>query len=109
MREAARVPQSGSMKIVNYATYIDSQEKVAALRSAHREYMTQLRAEGRLVVGGPFTDGSGALFIYETESLAAAEQIVAADPYRVGGAYASYQLSPWEIVKANPALIPAQP
>jgi uncharacterized protein len=73
------------MKIVNYATYTGSQDKVAALRPAHREYVTQLLAEGRLVAGGPFTDGSGALFIYETESLAAAEAIVAADPYQVGG------------------------
>ncbi len=61
------------------------------------------------MAGGPFTDGSGALFIYETESLATAEAIVAADPYQVGGAFASYQLSAWEIVKANPGLISAQP
>jgi uncharacterized protein len=96
------------MKIVNYAAYISSQDKVAALRPAHREYMAQLLAEGKLVAGGPFTDGSGALFIYETESLATAEAIVEADPYQVGGAFASYQLSAWEIVKANPDLIPAE-
>lgn len=94
------------MKIVNYATYIDSAEKVARLRPAHREYMARLRADGVLVLGGPFTDGSGALFVYETASLATAEEIVAADPYKVGGAFASYSLSPWEIVKADPALIP---
>jgi uncharacterized protein YciI len=68
--------------------------------------MSQLLAEGRLVAGGPFTDGSGALFIYETESLAAAEEIVAVDPYQIGGAFASYALSPWEVVKANPELMP---
>lgn len=56
------------------------------------------------MVGGLFTDGSGALFIYEAASLAAAEELVADDPYRVGGAFASYTLSPWEIIKANPAL-----
>ncbi|HEX6518543.1 MAG TPA: hypothetical protein VF070_00805 [Streptosporangiaceae bacterium] len=66
------------MKIINYAKYIDSEEKVASLRPAHRQYMSQLLAEGRLVAG------SG----------------------QVGGAFASYTLSPWEIVKANPALIP---
>ena len=96
------------MKIVNYAAYVESQDKVAALRPAHREYMSQLLAEGKLVVGGPFTDGSGALFIYETESVAAAEAIVAADPYQVGGAFASYQLKPWEIVKSNAELIGTQ-
>jgi len=94
------------MRIVNYATYVDAPDKVARLRPAHREYMTQLRADGRLVLGGPFTDGSGALFVYETESLATAEEIVAADPYKAGGALASYTLSPWEIIKADPALIP---
>jgi uncharacterized protein YciI len=36
------------MKIVNYAKYTDSAEKIARLRPAHREYMTQLLAEGRL-------------------------------------------------------------
>lgn len=94
------------MKIVNYATYVRSPEKLAALKSAHLEYITQLLADGRLVAAGALTDGSGGLFIYETESLAAAEEIVAVDPYQAGGAFASYTLSPREIVKANPALIP---
>src|SRR5215469_15761533 len=82
MRQAARPAQACVMKIINYAKYIDSEEKVASLRPAHRQYMSQLLAEGRLVAGGPFTDGSGALFIYETESLAAAEEIVSVDPYQ---------------------------
>ena len=55
----------------------------------------------------PFTDGSGALFIYETSSLAAAGDILAADPYRIGDVFARCRLSPWEIIKANPGLIPA--
>ncbi|HTU05381.1 MAG TPA: YciI family protein [Trebonia sp.] len=94
------------MKIVNYATYAGCEERVAALRPAHREYVTQLLAASRLVACGPFTDGSGGLFIYETDSLAAAEELVAADPYHVGGAFASYRLTAWDIIKANPGLIP---
>jgi uncharacterized protein YciI len=94
------------MRIVNYATY-GSLEMVAALRPAHREYMAQLSAEGRLVAAGPFSDGSGALFIYAADSVAAAEEIVAADPYQVGGAFASYRLSQWEVVRVNPSLISA--
>jgi len=107
MREAARVAQPDDMKIVNYAKYVDSAEKVASLRPAHRQYMSQLLAEGRLVAGGPFADGSRALFIYEADSVGDAEKIVAADPYQVGGAFASCALSPWEIVKATPALTTA--
>jgi uncharacterized protein len=95
------------MKVVNYATYTSARERVAALRPAHREYMTQLLADGRLVACGPFADGSGALFIYETDSLAAAKEILAADPYHIGDVFVRCQLSSWEIIKANPALIPA--
>jgi|SRR6516165_5277225 len=109
MRPTVRITQPGSMKVVNYATYTPVPEKVAALRPAHREYMTRLLTDGRLVACGPFADGSGALFIYEAASLAAAEEIVAADPYQIGGAFAQCRLSPWEIIKANPALIPATP
>jgi len=106
MREAARVTQPACMKVVNYATYSSVPEKVAALRPAHREYMTRLQADGRLVACGPFTDGSGALFIYETGSLAAAEEILAADPYSIGGVFAGCRLNSWEVIKANPVLIP---
>jgi hypothetical protein len=95
------------MKVVNYAAYVPEPERVAALRPAHREYMARLLADGRLVASGPFTDGSGALYIYEVASLALAEEIVAADPYHIGGVFADCRLSAWEIIKANPVLIPA--
>ena len=91
MRQPARVTQPASMKVVNYAAYISVPGRVAALRPAHREYMARLHADGRLVACGPFTDGSGALYIYETGSLAEAEEILAADPYHVGGVFAGLQ------------------
>jgi hypothetical protein len=53
--------------------FLLSPDKIARLRPAHREYIAQLFAEGTLVAGGPFTDGSGALFIHAADSLAAAE------------------------------------
>jgi uncharacterized protein YciI len=104
---AALFAQAGGMKVVNYVAYTAVPGRVAALRPAHREYMTQLHADGRLVACGPFTDGSGALYIYETGSLAAADEILAADPYHIGGVFADCKLSAWEIIKANPVLIPA--
>jgi len=107
MPRAVRVTQPGCMKVVNYVTYTSVQDRVAALRPAHREYMTRLQADGRLVACGPFSDGSGGLFIYETSSLAAAEDIVAADPYHISDVFARCRLSSWEIIKANPGLIPA--
>jgi hypothetical protein len=93
------------MKVVNYATYAPVAEKAAMLRPAHREYMTRLHADGRLVAYGPFADGSGALYIYEAGSLAVAHEILAADPYQIAGIFASCQLCPWDIIRANPALL----
>ena len=95
------------MKVVNYAAYTSVPWRVAALRPAHREYLATLHADGRLVACGPFTDGTGALYIYETGSLAEAEEILADDPYHIGGVFAGCRLSEWEIIKANPVLLPA--
>jgi hypothetical protein len=105
MRPLGGIAQPASMKVVNYAAYTSAPERVAALRPAHREYMTRLHADGRLVACGTFTDLSGALYIYETGSLAAAEQILADDPYQIGGVFADCRLNAWEIIKANPKLI----
>lgn len=95
------------MKVVNYAAYASVPWRVAALRPAHREYLAMLHADGRLVACGPFTDGSGALYVYETGSLAEAEEILAADPYQISGIFAGCTLSAWDIITANPALIVA--
>jgi uncharacterized protein len=107
MRRPGRDPQPDSMKVVNYAAYAAVPWRVAGLRPAHREYLARLHADGRLVACGPFTDGSGGLYIYETGSLAEAGEILAADPYHIGGVFAGCRLSAWEITKANPVLIPA--
>jgi hypothetical protein len=37
----------------------------------------------------------------------AARDALVADPYQVGGAFASYRLRPWEVVRVNTALISA--
>jgi uncharacterized protein len=93
------------MKFVNYARYVRDADVVCSIRPVHRDYMSRLLQEGKLITGGPFTDGSGALFIYEADSLQAATAIVSADPYLSGGALASYELRSWEAVSANPALL----
>lgn len=97
------------MKVVNYATYTAMKEKAVALRPAHREYMTRLHADGRLVACGPFADGGGELFIYEADSLAVAQEILAADPYQIDGVFASCRLSQWNVIRANLDLLAAAP
>jgi uncharacterized protein len=91
------------MKVVNFATYTDGWT-VAMERPAHREYVARLESEGKLVAGGPFKDGKGALFIYNVDSLDEAEQIVEADPYSQG-AFANCELKDWVVVTAVSALL----
>jgi len=91
------------VKFVNYVRY--NREKVASLRPVHRQYAARLLAEGKLVTGGPFSDGSGALFIYEAATLEDAETLVRNDPYVAGGAIASHEIVPWEMVGVNVDLL----
>jgi uncharacterized protein YciI len=93
------------MKYVNYIHYAGGSDAVGAIRPAHREYLAGLSANGQLVASGPFTDGSGALFIYEAGSLEQAEQLAAADPYAIGGVLIDSTVSEWELLRANPELL----
>jgi uncharacterized protein YciI len=90
------------VKIVNHVSYIGDAKKVASVRPAHRAFMSNLGEQGRLVAGGPLTDGSGAIFIYEADNLDAAEAIFAKDPYTLAGVVASHTMQAWEIVSVYP-------
>jgi uncharacterized protein len=95
---------------MKYAAIIEDlqdREKVEALRPAHRQYLKQLRDGGRLAATGPFTDGSGALIIYEAADAAEAERLLTGDPFSAGGVFVKYVLRPWNPVMANRDLFPA--
>jgi len=93
------------MKFVNYVKYIGDQDKVAAFRSAHREYARRLINEGKLVLAGPLADGIGALFIYEAETRQEAEALLANDPFAKGGVLESYELSTWQLLGVDHDLL----
>jgi len=75
------------MKFVNCARYVSDREKINSVRPAHRIYVKGLMEQGRLITGGPFTDDSGALLIYEAETM-------------------SCEVKPWECVGINKSLFP---
>lgn len=58
----------------------DKAERLAA-RPTHRERLAALKAEGVVVLAGPFADDSGALVVLDVPDRAAAEAFVADDPY----------------------------
>jgi len=67
------------------------------LRSQHQSYVREQAQKGRLVLAGRFTDISGGLIIWKSNSKEEAESIAAHDPYAVEK-YATYQLKEWSYV-----------
>ena len=95
------------MKFAAVIDYIQDKAKIAEIRPAHRQYLTGLKARGKLAVCGPFTDDSGGLIIYEADTRDEAEQLIHLDPFNQNGIFVRYQLRPWNPVMANSDLFPA--
>jgi hypothetical protein len=55
---------------VNYAKYVADRSRVERIMRAHRSHERKISANGKLIMTGPFADGSGALFIYRAQSKA---------------------------------------
>ncbi len=66
---------------VQYDYVPDRTESRLEARPAHREWLTGLKADGRLVQAGPFEDGLGALLVFDVDDAAALDEVLAADPY----------------------------
>ena len=79
-----------------------------AARPAHLQRLEVLRDAGRLLVAGPNPSidsedpgeagFSGSIIIAEFDSLAAAQEWAAQDPYQVAGVYASVCVKPYKKV-----------
>jgi uncharacterized protein YciI len=66
---------------VQYDFVAEQTEHRLAARPAHRDWLASLKADGRLVQAGPFTDGLAALLVFEVEDDAALDELLADDPY----------------------------
>lgn len=77
-------------------------------RTEHLARLTRLQEQGRLLLAGPFPaiDGqdpgpagfTGSLIVAEFDSLQAARDWAAADPYVAAGVYQSVEIKPWRKV-----------
>lgn len=54
--------------------------KDETIRKEHIEYLNDLIEKGKIIAKGPFTDHSGGLIIFRTESLEEAQQLADNDP-----------------------------
>ena len=86
----------------------DSLDKRKSVRAEHLQRLEQLKAEGRLLLAGPFpaidaddpgpAGFDGSLIVADFESLQAAKTWAAADPYVGAGVYAHVDVRPFKKV-----------
>jgi uncharacterized protein YciI len=95
------------MKFAAIIEYSQDKAKVEMHRPTHRQYLRSLIERGQLAATGPFTDGSGALIIYEAGSPEEAEKLLQGDPFHQQGIFVTWVLRPWNPVMANRELFPA--
>lgn len=76
--------------------YNDSDER-AKRRDEHLAYLNKLHGDGSLVVAGPHEDGSGGAIVLKADDQAAAEAIVAGDPYTRNGVTKDRYLRQWKV------------
>jgi uncharacterized protein YciI len=67
------------MRFLYFYLMRDAPDRVRAAAPKHASYWRELQLRGYL--GGPFADRSGGLITFETGSGAAAEALVANDPF----------------------------
>jgi uncharacterized protein len=68
------------------------------VRPAHLENLRPLVEQGKLLIGGPFTDGSGSLMVIDMESEAAALEFARNDPYTREGVFERVEVKPFRKV-----------
>jgi uncharacterized protein YciI len=65
------------------------------VREAHLKNLQPLVEKGKVVLAGPFTDGSGSLIVIDMESEAEATAFAHNDPYVVQGVFDRVEVKPF--------------
>jgi uncharacterized protein YciI len=68
------------------------------VRPAHLENLRPLVRAGKVVIAGPFTDGSGSLILADFDSEDAAQTFAQNDPYTVEGVFERIEVKPFRKV-----------
>jgi uncharacterized protein YciI len=63
----------------------------------HAEFMDQLFEDGTVIMGGPFSDGTGSLVIVEAENIDEVATLFAKDPFVVHQIFSLRSLKQWQL------------
>lgn len=93
------------MKYAAIAKYTPDASVIAKARPAHRQYLTGLVEQGKLVISGPFANDVGGLLVYEAETPDQVEAMVREDPFAKQGVFLSWEIRPWNVIFINQNLL----
>lgn len=68
------------------------------VRESHLKNLRPLVDAGKVILAGPFTDGSGSLIVIDAESEAAAVAFAHSDPYVTQGVFERVEIKPFRQV-----------
>ena len=94
------------MRFAALIEYIQDKDRIDSIRPTHRQYLSSLLQKGQLAISGPFTDGWGALIVYEANSAEEAETLLKGDPFHAAGVFVRWTIRPWNPVMANHDVLP---
>jgi uncharacterized protein YciI len=75
--------------------YSAEADQLAEIRPIHREWLTQLLADGSLLASGPLVDFPGALLIFKAASLEELSHLLDHDPFDIAGFIGERTVSEW--------------
>jgi uncharacterized protein len=80
---------------VTYSYGPEAADRRAELLPEHRAWLKTIDDEGRVLGAGIFPDKSGALLVFEAESLDAIQRDLEADPFARAGAIVKTDIKEW--------------
>lgn len=80
----------------------DAKEKRPQQRPAHLQHLEPLAEAGKVILAGPFTDGSGSLIVVDAPSRAAVWELLSRDPYVTNGVFNRVEVKPFTQVFPKP-------
>jgi uncharacterized protein YciI len=80
---------------VEYVYAAESTEARDAARPAHREWLSGLSGEGKLLTSGPYADGAGALLIFNAADETELNEILKLDPFAAADVVAGIRTTEW--------------
>lgn len=99
---------------MDYLLFYDYSDDYMARRGEFRKEHLQLawnaQAKGQLILGGAFANpADGAMIHFKTDSTAAVEEFVKADPYVRNGLVKGWRIREWTTVVGDSASTPVLP